>query len=254
MRSLDLKPMAAFIIAVLSLLGYTITDVYGGASFDYDLVVDDMPVNFNDDVTMRIDTQTNDRGFVIYNDYLLIRSPYLTYWDFNETYEHEDVNLVNGSYCYAYVPAENLTLNSITEINRFRLSSWNGTVSVQCSEYGTDSMILEANSTDNATLLIRAVGLHRYYEYRVLVDSAPVAWVTTDVNGAFEYNYTADWSNHTIQFVLMGGIVEVPNAYLTLVQIMLCLAVALVVLKSMVLPLAKPDSGCRLTPQQMMMV
>ena len=184
------KLAAIALVCLVGLMGYVVTSK-AAMSVDYDLVIDDMPVNFTDNKTLRIDTQTNDRGFVIYDDYLHIRSPYLTFWDFNETYDHEDVNLVIGQYCYAYVPAENLTLDSITEVDRFQLSSWNGTVSVQCVSDSADRMILEVNSTDNATLLVRAVGLHRNYEYRILVDDVQIGWKTVNVNGWFEYNYTA---------------------------------------------------------------
>lgn len=235
-----LKLVSILLVVSASLLGYVLTSVSGmNADPDYDLTIDNIPVNFDDEKTLYLDTQTNDRGFVIYQDYLLIRSSYLTFYDLNDSYVHEDVNLVIGNYAYATVPARNATLDSITEINRFELSSWNGTVSVQCSAYGTTRMTLEVNSTDNATLLIRAVGLHRNYEYRVLVDDQPVDWLRVNDAQYIEYNYTGEWSNHTISFVQYGQAVEVPSQSLYLIQVMLCLGVVAVVLKSMVLPLVK---------------
>ena len=246
------KRVLAFVLAVtLGLSGYAITSTLATDAPEYDLTIDNMPVNLTDNKTLYIDTQTNDRAYVIHTDYIQIRSQYLTFWDFNETYPHEDVNYVIGDYCYAHVPAENLTLDTVTEINRFQLSSWNGTVSVQCVSDDSERMVLEANSTDNATLLIRAVGLHRYYEYRILVDDSPVGWGVADVNGEFEFNYTAGWSNHTIEFRLMGYLSEVPSAYLTLIQLCLCLAVAMVVIKTMVLPLTDEKVRGRLTPHEM---
>lgn len=227
-------------IALLSsvlLLGYTLMSVSGGADPEYDLTIDNIPVNFDGDTTLYVDTQTNDRGFVIYNNHLLIRSQYLTFWDFNETYEHEDVCYVTGSYAYATVPAQNLTLDSITEINRFQLSSWNGTVTVGCTEYSASRMTLQVNSTDNATLLIRAVELHRNYEYRVFVDDQPREWLKVNDAQYIEYNYTGDWSNHTISLLQYGQYTTVPSASLYMIQIFLILGVVFVVIKSLVWPL-----------------
>ena len=213
------------ILAICLVLSFSLTGfVVSSAMTDpptYDLTVDNIPVNFDDDKTMYVDTQTNDRAFLIYNDHLKIRSAYLTFWGFNETYEHEDICFVSGSYAYALVPAINLTLNSITEVNRFEFYAWNGTVGVQCSDYSTNRMTLQVNSTDNATLLIRPTGLTRNYEYRVVIDGNAVGWAHVNSQGYFEYNYTGDWSNHTITFTLIGRITEVPAMYLNIIQIFL---------------------------------
>ena len=248
MRSYYGRRLLALLVAISACLaGYTLVQ----AAFDapeYDLTIDNMPVNFTLDRTMHIDTQTNDRTFVIYTDHMKIRSQYLTFWDFNETYEHEDVNLITGAYCYAAIPAENLTLDSITEINRFQLSSWNGTVSVRCSDYSVNRMTLLVNSSDNATLLIRAVGLSVGYEYRVLIDGAPTGWVRANWHDYFDYNYTGSWSNHTISFVLISGPTLVPLMYLNLIQVFLILGVFIAVSKKMILPLRHKE----LKPNEMM--
>ena len=243
-------------IAVLALVcaigftGYAFMSVGAFDSPDYDLVIDNIPCNFDLNKTLYIDTQTNDRGFVIYNDHLDIRSQYLTFYELNDSYEHDDINLVIGSYCYAYVPARNATLDTITEINRFQLSSWNGTVTVQRpTDYSTTRMVLTVNSTDNATLLIRAVGLHRNYEYRVFVDGHPEAWLRVNSAQYIEYNYTGDWSTHTITFQLSGQATEVPALYLGLAQVMLCMGLFVVVIKSMIWPLKDPSK--RVSSEQM---
>jgi hypothetical protein len=228
---------ALLMVAVLSCLGYTAMYAWAFADPEYDLTVDNIPVNFDGNKTLYLDTQTNDRGFVIYNDHLKIRSQYLTFWDFNESYDHEDVCLVNGSYAYATVPAMNLTLDSITEINRFQLSSWNGTVTVGCTEYSASRMTLQVNSTDNATLLIRAVELHRNYEYRVFVDDQPREWLKVNDAQYIEYNYTGDWSNHTITLLQYGQYITVPSASLYMIQLFLILGVVFVVIKLLVWPL-----------------
>lgn len=232
--------LVALTIGSLCLMGYTVTYALAGADPEYDLTIDNIPVIFSGNKTLYLDTQTNDRGFLIYNDHLKIRSQYLTFYELNNSYEHEDVNYVIGGYCYTPIPAQNATLDTIVEINRFQLSSWNGTVTVGCTEYGTSRMVLQVNSTDNATLLIRAVELHRNYEYRVLVDDSPVAWLRVNDGQYIEYNYTGDWwSNHTITFQQYGEAIEVPSQYLYLLEIMLCLGVVAVVVKAMVLPVVK---------------
>ena len=231
------RAVSIVLVTIIGIAGYAFTSAIAADAPQYDLTIDNMPVNFTAETTMRLDTQTNDRAFVIYEDHLRIRSQYLTFWDFNETYDHEDVNLVTGAYAYAVVPAMNLTLNSITEINRFQLSSWNGTVSVRCSEYGINRMTLLVNSSDNATLLIRAVDLSVGYEYRVLIDGAPTDWVRANWHDYFEYNYTGSWSNHTITFVLISGPTLVPQMYLYLIQVFLILGVFIAVSKKMILPL-----------------
>lgn len=231
---------------MLCLSGYFQMMAKGIASVDHDLVVSDMPVGFDNGKTMRIDTQTNYRSFVIYNDCLRIRSQYLTYWDFNETYEHEDVCYVIGEYVYAYVPPENLTLNSITEINRFQLSSWNGTVSVHSSQYSINRMTLIVNATTNASLLIRPVGLEFASRYRVLVDDEEVTSCVVNMAGYFEYNYTGVWSNHTITLLYSGSLVIVPSTYLNIIYIFLTLGVFITVAKAMILPMRQK----KLTPHQ----
>ena len=235
------RPAAAIIAAMICFAGYALMSEVRGASLEYDLVIDEIPLNFTSGHTMTLDTSTNDRAFIIHDDYLQIRSQYLTFWDFNETYEHEDVNLVVGPYCYAHVPAENLTLDSITEINRFQLSSWNGTVSVRCAEYDARHMKLIINSSDDATLLIRGCALTFGDEYRVLVDGNTVDWVRVNWNRYFEYNYTGAWSNHTVQFINIGSATLVPNLYLNLIQVFLYLGVFVVVSKQMILPLRKKN-------------
>lgn len=220
-------------------LGYTLMSVSGlSADPEYDLTIDNIPVNFDDDKTLYVDTQTNDRAFVIYNNHLKIRSSYLTFWDYNESDSHEDICYVNGSYAYAIVPAANLTLDSITEINRFVLSSSDGTVGVQCISYDSDSMTLEINSTDaDASLTVRAVGLTYGHEYRVVVDGDTRSWVRVNWQNYLEYNYTGDWSNHTLSFIHIGGVTFVPNTYLNIIQVFLYLGLFVVVAKQMVLPL-----------------
>lgn len=235
--SLSPKLASIAILSSIVLLGYTLMSVSGGADPEYDLTIDNIPVNFDDNKTLYLDTQTNDRGFLIYNDHMFIRSQCLTFYDFNETYEHEDVNLVIGSYCYQYVPAVNLTLDTITPIDRFILSSWNGTVSVKCSEYGSNRMTLEVNSTDDATLMVRATELTYGNEYRVIIDGEPQGWVRVNWQQYFEYNYTGDWSNHTIVFLQTGGVTFVPSTYLNIIQVFLYLGLFVVVAKQMILPL-----------------
>ena len=210
---------------------------------EYDLTIDDIPCNFIDNKTIRIDTQTNDRGFVIYNDYLQIRSQYLTFYELNNSYAHDDINYVIGDYCYTpTIPAQNATLDTITEINRFQLSSWNGTVTVQRpTEYSTNRMELVFNSTDNATLLIRAVGLHAGDEYKVFVDGESRGWRYVTDYQYLDYNYTGDWSNHTIVFQFTGRATEVPAQYLYLIEVMLCMGILIAVIKEMVLPLKKKN-------------
>ena len=204
----------------------------------YDVLFDDAPVEFADDKTLRLDVASNDRAYLVYDDHLQIRSSYITYYDLNNSYEHEDVNYVIGAYCYTPpIPAQNATLDSVTEINRFNFYAWNGTVSVQAMQYSANRMTLEVNSTDNATLLVRPVGLSHGYEYRVLVDGDTVGWARVNSQGYFEYNYTGDWSNHTITFTLIGRVTAVPSMYLNIIQVFLYLGVFVVVSKEMLLPM-----------------
>src|SRR4030042_6089844 len=189
------------ILGSVLLMGYTLMSVSGGADPEYDLTIDNIPVNFDDDKTLYLDTQTNDRGFVIYPDYMVIRSPYVTFYDLNNSYAHDDINYVIGSYCYTpAIPAQNATLDTITPVDRFQLSSWNGTVTVATTEYTTNRMVLTVNSTDNATLLIRCTGLHRNYEYKVYVDDHPVGYERVNSEQYLEYNYTGDWSTNKTEF------------------------------------------------------
>lgn len=232
--------LVALTIGSLSLLGYVLTSVSGmNADPEYDLTIDNIPVNFDDDKTLYVDTQTNDRAFLIYNDYLQVRSQYLTFYELNNSYDHEDVNLIIGTYCYTpSIPAQNATLDSIIPIDRFTFYAWNGTVSVKCPSSDADSMTLEINSTDeDATLLIRAISLTYGHEYRVIVDGDTKEWCRVNWQGYIEYNYTAGWSNHTITFLHIGGVTFVPNTYLNIIQVFLYLGVFVVVGKQMILPL-----------------
>jgi hypothetical protein len=232
---------ALAILVALSILGlgYTLMSVSGGAAVDYDLTIDNIPVNFSAEKTMYLDTQTNDRAFIIYNDYLKIRSQYLTFYDLNTSYEHDDVNQVIGAYCYTTIPAQNATLDSITPVDMFELSSWNGTVTVSAVSTDLDHPTLEVNSTTNASLFIRVHGLHRNYEYKIFIDGHPEldSWVRVNDAQYIEYNYTGPWSLHTITFQKYGQAVEVDASSLLIIQIMLCLGVTLGVFKTMVLPL-----------------
>ena len=91
------RALAALTVVSVCLLGYVVMSVSGlGADPEYDLTVDNIPVNFSDNKTLYLDTQTNDRAFIIYNNYMQIRSQYLTFYDLNNSYAHEDVNLVIG--------------------------------------------------------------------------------------------------------------------------------------------------------------
>lgn len=210
--------------------------VHGAAAPSYDLTVDDVPISLGDK-TLRIDTETNYRAYVIHEDYVNIRSEYITYWDFNETYDHEDVCYVIGDYVYAHVPAENLTLDTITEINRFRLSSWNGTVSVSALSYSMANLTLQVNSTDNASLLINVVGLNFASRYHVYYDGEYSRSMIVDATGILELNYSGPWSNHTITMSYGGSVTVVPSAYLNIIYIFLTMGVFVTVTKTMVLPM-----------------
>ena len=120
-----------------------------------------------------------------------------------------------------------------------------------CTEYSTDFMVLDVNSTDNATLLIRAVGLHRNYEYRVLVDDAPVAWLRVNSGQYIEYNYTGDWSNHTITFDMKGHITEVPAVYLNMILLFIILGATVSVIRSLVLPYKQ---GMKVSPKDQLKI
>ena len=241
MPTIGSKLVAIVVVCAMCFMGYSLMSVLATDASGYDLTLDDVPCALGDD-TLRLDTQTNDRAFLIFEDNVKIRSQYLTFYELNNSYEHDDINYVIDDYCYTpEIPAQNATLDTITEINRFQLSSWNGTVTVQRpTDYSENRMTLTVNSSDNATLMIRAVDLHRNYEYRIIVDDVKVGWIRVNSAQYFEYNYTGDWSEHTITFQLMGMATEVPAQYLGLIQIMLCMGVFIVVVKSMILPLKKP--------------
>ena len=243
MPTIGSKLVAIALVCSVCFMGYTLMSVGAFVAPEYDLVIDDIPCNFTNNKTIRIDTQTNDRGFVIYSDYLHIRSQYLTFYELNNSYEHEDINYVIGGYCYTPdIPAQNATLDTITEINRFQLSSWNGTVTVQMpTQYSTNRMELVFNSTDNATLLIRAVGLHAGDEYKIIVDGDSQGWQWVNAQQYLEYNYTGDWSTHTVVFQFTGRAIEVPAQYLYLIEVMLCMGILIAVVKEMVLPLKKKN-------------
>ena len=231
------------LVGSLALAGYGFMSILATEDITYGLTMDNVPVNFDDDLTLYIDTQTNYRRYMIFNDNLVIQSQYLTFYELNNSYEHDDINYVVGGYCYTpEIPAQNATLDTITEINRFQLSSWNGTVTVQRpTEYSTNRMELTINSTDNATLLVRAVGLHAGDEYKVFVDGEVQGWRWVNDYQYFDYNYTGDWSTHTVVFQFTGRAVEVPAQYLYLIEAMLCMGIFIAVMKEMVLPLKKKD-------------
>lgn len=248
------RSFAGGVVTVMAVLttvaaGYALMTAWAMTTTDYDLHIDNIPVAFTDDKTLYLDTQTSGRAFIIYDDHLKIRSEHLTFYDFNESDGHENINYVTEEFCYAVVPAVNLTLDNIQQVDRFEFYAWNGTVGVQCLQYTTRTMRLIVNSTDNATLLIRPVGLTQFYEYKVLVDSNVTAFRAVNAEGYFEYNYTGDWSNHTITFVLSGRITSVPSAFLTIIQTFLFLGVFVVVAKQMIWPLKdrrfKPEEVTR---------
>lgn len=240
-----LRPRIAGLFLILSMCfaGYAVTSSLGYFDSSYDLTLDNIPVNFTAEKTLYVDTQTNDRGFVVCDTYLLIRSQYLTFYDLNNSYEHEDSNLVIGAYCYATVPAQNATLDTIRPIDRFQLSSWNGTVTVSTSSYTTKRMVLQVNSSDNATLLIRAIGLDWPHRYRIHIDGiAQSNMLTASHAGEIEYNYTGAWSNHTITFSDMGAPVIVPTIYLNIIELFLIIGLFVTVAKVMILPVTSKQN------------
>ena len=242
MPTIESKLVAIAIVCSMCFMGYSLMSVLATETPEYDLTIDDIPCILGDE-TLRIDTQTNDRGFLIDNDGVTIRSQYLTFYELNNSYEHDDINYVVGGYCYTpEIPAQNATLDTIIEINRFQLSSWNGTVTVQRpTEYSTNRMELTINSTDNATLLIRAVGLHAGDEYKVFVDGESQGWRWVNDYQYLDYNYTSDWSTHTVVFQFTGRAVEVPAQYLYIIEVMLCMGIFIAVVKEMILPLKKKN-------------
>lgn len=237
--SLSAKVLSIALVCSASLLGYAMMSGGAGNAVDYDLAINNIPVEFDGNKTLYLDTQTNDRSFLIYNDYLQIRSQYLTYYDLNNSYEHEDVNLVIGDYCYTpAIPAQNATLDSVTMVDRFTFHAHNGTVSVKTTEYTSSRMTLEINSTDeNATLLIQANSLTYGHEYRVIIDGDTQGWLRVNWDKYFQYNYSAGWSNHTVTFQDIASVTMVPNTYLQLTQTFLILGLWLSIAKYMVLPM-----------------
>lgn len=235
--------LVALTIGSLCLMGYTVTYALADADPEYDMTIDNIPINFDNDKTLYLDTQTNDRAFIIFDDYLQIRSSHLTFYDLNNSFPHEDINLIIGEYAYTpSIPAQNATLDSIRPIDRFEFWAWNGTVSVQCSEYGASRMTLEVNSTDNATIIIRCLDLHPNYDFRVIIDGEPLGYLRVNYARYMEYNYSGDWSNHTITFVQVGQAFEVPASSLLMIELMLCLGVVIGVFGKMVMPLVTTKS------------
>ena len=199
-------------IAVLALVcaigftGYAFMSVGAFDSPDYDLVIDNIPCNFDLDKTLYIDTQTNDRGFVIYNDYLLVRSHYLSFYDLNISDGHSDTNLVSGAYCYATIPAVNATLTDIREVNNIGFSTDSGSVTVSIIKNTRTLIKLRANSSNDAELNIFVYNLVPYDKYKLSVDGDRVEMKKSNGDGSISFEYDGAWSSHTLTISYEGFI------------------------------------------------
>jgi len=192
------------ILGSVLLMGYTLMSVSGGADPEYDLTIDNIPVEFNDGKTLYLDTQTNDRAFVIFSDYLQIRSHYLTFYDLNISDGHSDTNLVSGDYCYATIPSVNATLNSIRPVNNIALSTDSGSVTVSVLKNTDRKIQLRVNSSNHASLNIQFYDLLPYDNYKFSVDGDRVSIDKTNDQGVLEYSFDGPWTTHTLTLEYAG--------------------------------------------------
>jgi len=198
--------VAVGLICSVVLTGFSLLSVLASVTPEYDLTMDNMPCNFDDNKTLYIDTQTNDRGFVIYNGYLLVRSHYLSFYDLNISDGHTDTNLVSGSYCYATIPAVNATLTDIREVNNIGFSTDSGSVTVSIIKNTRTLIKLRANSSNDAELNIFVYNLIPYDKYKLSVDGDRVEMKKSNGDGSISFEYDGAWSSHTLTISYEGFI------------------------------------------------
>jgi len=198
--------VAIALILSFGVTGPSFVTVLASETPEHDLTIDNIPCNFNDNKTLYIDTQTNDRGFVIYNDYLLVRSHYLSFYDLNISDGHSDTNLVSGAYCYATIPAVNATLTDIREVNNIGFSTDSGSVTVSIIKNTRTLIKLRANSSNDAELNIFVYNLVPYDKYKLSVDGDRVEMKKSNGNGSISFEYDGAWSSHTLTISYEGFI------------------------------------------------
>ena len=198
--------LAIVLVGSLTLTGFALVSVLAAETPEYDLTLDNIPCNFDNNKTLNIDTQTNDRGFVIYNEYLLVRSHYLSFYDLNISDGHTDTNLISGEYCYATIPAVNATLTNIREVNNIGFSTDSGSVTVSIIKNTRTLIKLRANSSNDAELNIFVYDLIPYDKYKLSVDGDRVEMKKSNGDGSISFEYDGAWSSHTLTISYEGFI------------------------------------------------
>ena len=197
---------SAWVVSVLllSLSAFALMNGIASLPPDYDLVVDNLPCDFNDGKTLFVDTQTNHRDFVVYSDHLLIRSHYLSFYDLNISDGHRDTNLVSGDYCYATIPSVNATLVNVREIDNLGFSTDSGSVTVSILKNTRTTVKLRVNSSNDASLNIFVYDLIPFDKYKFSVDSHRVEIAKASESGTLVFEYDGVWSSHTLTISYEG--------------------------------------------------
>jgi len=199
---------SAWVVSVLllSLSAFALMNGIASLPPDYDLVVDNLPCDFNDGKTLFVDTQTNHRDFVVYSDHLLIRSHYLSFYDLNISDGHRDTNLVSGDYCYATIPSVNATLVNVREIDNLGFSTDSGSVTVSILKNARTLIKLAVNSSNDARLNIFVYDLIPFDKYKLSVDGDRVEMKKSNGDGSISFEYDGAWSSHTLTISYEGFI------------------------------------------------
>lgn len=197
--------LVALIVGSLCFMGYTVTSVaWAGYADDYDLTIGNIPVQFDGNKTLYLDTQTNDVGFVIYNAYLQVRSSHPHYYSLNITDGHANSNLVTGNYCYSMVASVNATLNNVYTYSNIDLSTDAGSVTVSVLKNTKQKIELRANSSNNASLNLYFSDLIPWDKYKFSVDGNRQSMDKANETGQLEYEFDGSWSSHTLTLEYAG--------------------------------------------------
>ena len=205
MLTIETKVVAIALVCSICFMGYALTSSMALDTPDYDLTIDDMPVSLGDE-TLRIDTQTNDRAFIIHSDYIQIRSQYLTFYDLNISDGHADTNIVSGNYCYATIASINATLVNVREVNNIGLSTDSGSVTVSVLKNTNTLIKLRVNSSNDAELNLFFYNLIPFEKYKLSVDGERIDMKKATGTGGIAFEYDGTWSSHTLTLSYEGFI------------------------------------------------
>ena len=203
--------LAAVASVFLLCMGGYLATANAATPLEYDLTIDAIPVEFEGDITMILESQTNERAIWIFADRLEVRSFWLTFYDMNTTdEEYEGTNYVDANYSALVIQAENASVE--TRPVQIGVEAVNGTLEFENMTIGTTSSVGKMaysvdirNATENLELRLVAAGLVPAREWSVRLDGVQVEKCHSNASGMIELDLTGPWSNQTLTIYRVWG-------------------------------------------------